>query len=111
MRPSALVSAALAWLCTLLSAWSGAVTATEVVVPNAQATVEGSINNLLPFNCGQLVVAGTRYQQVYAASEVGSGTITEIAFRSDGGSFGPSTLPGVTITLSSTSSAQGTPME
>jgi hypothetical protein len=49
-----------------------------------------------------------RYQQVYLGPEVGSGTITQIAFRQDGGgggAFGPTTINGITITLSSTSAA------
>jgi len=78
-----------------------------VVVPNAQTAVEGNANNSFPFNC-LLLTPSMRYQQVYLGPEVGSGTITQIAFRQDGGgggAFGPTTINGITITLSSTSAA------
>ncbi|MFI5396914.1 MAG: hypothetical protein ACHQ9S_15365 [Candidatus Binatia bacterium] len=81
--------------------------AAVVVVPNAQTSVEGNYDNTWPFSCGVLYTS-QRYQQVYLGSEVGSGTITQIAFRPDGvlgGAFGPTTITGVTITLSSTSAA------
>ena len=46
-----------------------------------------------------------RYQQLYLGSEVGTGLITEVAFRQDaafGAAFGPATLSGFTMSLSST---------
>ncbi len=79
-----------------------------VVVPKAQETVEGNGDNSFPFNCAFLGLSSQRYQQVYLGSEVGSGTITRIAFRPDPlniSAFGPTTIPGVTITLSSTTAA------
>ena len=79
--------------------------ATVVVVPNAQTAVEGDANNTFPFDCAP---GSNRYQQVYLGSEVGVGTITQIAFRPDlfgGVVFGPTTISGVTITLSSTTAA------
>ena len=69
------------------------VASATVVVPNAQATVEGNGNNVIPFSCS----SATRYQQVYLGSEVGTGMITEIRFRQDGvfgGAFGPLPLTG-----------------
>jgi hypothetical protein len=80
--------------------------ASAIVVPNAQTAVEGNTNNDFPFGCSSF--SSMRYQQVYLGSEVGSGTITQIAFRQDGvsgGAFGPTTINGITITLSSTSAA------
>ncbi len=82
-----------------------------VVVPNAQTTAEGNFDNSFPFNCGTLSLSSQRYQQVYLGSELGSGTITRIAFRPDSAvtsAFGPTTIPGVTITLSSTMAAPDT---
>ncbi len=78
----------------------------EVVVPNAQATIEGNGENSFPLDCGNFNFTSMRYQQVYAASEIGlTGTITELRFRQDvgaGGGFGPNTIPHAIITLSST---------
>jgi hypothetical protein len=98
-----LVSSAL--LAFALSAGAAA-----VVVPSAFAGTTGSGNNSFPFNCGSAAgVTSMRYQQVYLGSEVGSLTLRRIAFREKAfqPAFGPSTIPGVTITLSSTSSAPG----
>jgi hypothetical protein len=78
-----------------------------VVVPNAQTNVEGNSANILPFGC-VVTSASMRYQQVYLGPEVGNGTITEIRFRQDAPAvvpFGPNTINGVTIALSSTSAA------
>ena len=78
-----------------------------VVVPNALASVEGSINNGLPFNISPGTSA--RYQQVYAASEFSAlhepMLITKIRFRPDAavGSFS-ATLPDIQINLSTTHS-------
>jgi hypothetical protein len=74
-----------------------------VVVPNALVNANGNINNNLPWNCAS--APSTRYQQVYLDSEVGSGIITQIAFRANGGPFGPTTLTNVTIRLSSSTVA------
>jgi hypothetical protein len=97
-----LTVAALALLIAALPIFATPVAA--VVVPNAQSAVDGNIGHSFPFNCGG-VVASMRYQQVYLASEVGSLTIGRIAFRQEPGAsaFGPTTIFGVTITLSSTS--------
>jgi len=104
-RRSRVVGWALA-IATLLIVVRPAESAT-VVVPNAQTAVEGNADNVSPFSCS--VVGGSmRYQQVYLGPQVGSGTITEIRFRQDGGNgaaFGPTTINGITITLSSTSAA------
>ena len=54
-----------------------------------------------PWNCSP--AASQRYQQAYLGAEVGTGVITQIAFRPKGGPFGPTSIPGVTIMLSSTS--------
>lgn len=80
--------------------------AANLVVPQSNRLVEGTTNNLFPFQN----VRTMRYQQVYAASEfaqVNSAIeITKIAFRPDGGltqGFPFSvTIPSVQIDLSTT---------
>jgi hypothetical protein len=83
--------------------------AATVVVPPAQSAAEGNANTTMPFNCASSSFASQRYQQVYRGSEVDvGGAITELRFRRDGfvaPGFGATTIPGVTITLSSTSKA------
>jgi hypothetical protein len=77
-----------------------------VVVPNGLATTEGNSNNAWPFNCDP--GGSQRYQQVYLGSEVGTRLIGGIGFRQDpefGDAFGPTTIPNVTITLSTTAAA------
>jgi uncharacterized repeat protein (TIGR01451 family) len=83
-----------------------------VVVPNSNLSVEGTggtANNMAtPFDCNYTGFTSQRVQQVYLGTEVGSGKITQIAFRPDGTNgvaFGPTTINGVTITLSTTSAA------
>jgi hypothetical protein len=79
-----------------------------VVVPNSARTIEGDLNNSFPFNIGIIGLPSQRYQQVYAASQFGSGgLITQIVFRPDA-TFGQaftSTLPDIQIDLSTTSAA------
>jgi hypothetical protein len=79
-----------------------AVSADVVVVPNSVAAVEGNSN----------VAAGgnLRVQQVHDASQfsgLGSIQITGVAFRLDAnsGAFGPDTLPGLQVRVSTTSRA------
>lgn len=70
-------TAVAAGLICLLAA---AVNATSIVVPNANATVEGDTRaNTAPFN------NSSRYQQIFAASQFGSNPIliTRLAFRPD----------------------------
>ena len=58
----------------------------QVVVPNAQAEVEGNSNNSFPFNIANAFIAASsmRYQQVYSSGDIGgSGIIDKIAFRPD----------------------------
>jgi len=93
---------------TALVALLGSAARAQVVVPNAQTTVEGNFNNLHPFSCRSLTLNSERYQQVYRGTEIGTGNILEIRFRGDGttdSSFGSTTFPGVVITLSSTTAA------
>ena len=78
-------------------------TPSTVVVPNALATTEGGYDNNLPFNCLGPRVTSMRYQEVYAGAQVGSGTISQVAFRD--GQFASTVIPNVTITLSTTSRA------
>ncbi len=56
-----------------------------IVVPNALESLEGSANNVLPFNFA--TTRSHRYQQVFSASEFGALTgpvfITHISFRPD----------------------------
>jgi hypothetical protein len=106
-RRSGVVGWALVIAALLLIAVPPVVSAAQVVVPNAQTSVEGNSANTLPFGC-VITSASMRYQQVYLGSEIGSGTITEIRFRQDAPAvvlFGPNTINGVTITLSSTTAA------
>ncbi len=80
----------------------------QVVVPSDLLGVDGDISQHWPLGCGLGGLANMRYQQVYAGDALGAVTITEIAFRQDlgaGSAFGPVVIPGVTITLSSTSRA------
>ena len=82
--------------------------AAEIVVPNAQTTARGNGNNVIPFSCQGAFGPSMRYQQVYAAGEVGTGTITQIAFRQFTNPAFTGTLLGVTLTLSSTSNGPDT---
>jgi len=83
--------------------------AATAVVPPAQAAAEGNANTTMPFSCAGSSFTSERYQQVYRGSEVtAGGPITEIRFRRDGfvaPGFAATTIPGVTIKLSSTSQA------
>ena len=59
----------------------------QVVVPNAQTTVEGNNQTQAPFNIGAggIPAVSMRYQQVYSSGDIGgSGIIDKIAFRPDG---------------------------
>lgn len=102
LRAAPAVTAALGLAVSPLSA-------ATVVVPPAQSTVEGNTNTTMPFNCASSSFASQRYQQVYRGSEVDTGaSITALRFRRDGfvaPGFGATTIPGVTITLSSTAKA------
>ena len=86
----------------LLAASPASVLAYVVVVPNVNETTEGPSNNAFPFNQGDM-----RYQQVYAASELGglTGIISKIAFRPDIGTGDPFSTSGIDteIRLSHTS--------
>jgi hypothetical protein len=76
-----------------------------VVVPGAQAAVEGNSDNGYPFNIDS---ASMRYQQGYAASQfsslAGPSWITQIAFRPDApfGAVFATTFPSIQINLSTT---------
>jgi len=89
-----------------------AVKGVSVVVPNSLANTEAGNNNTDPFSIGLSGLSSQRYQQAYDASQFaavpGGGYITQIIFRPDGGGQGyafSSTLPSVTIQLSTTSAA------
>lgn len=73
---------------TLSSLSALVASADGVVVPNANATVEGGVDNCIPLS-GCLLAF--RYQQIYASSQFGALTgprlITEIRFRPDIGSI------------------------
>ena len=82
----------------------------DVVVPNANAAVEGDFNNGWPFNLGDFSRTEMRYQQVYGAADFGGSplAITGIWFRPDGTTgdpFGPTNLPNIFIQVSTTSKA------
>jgi hypothetical protein len=67
----------------------------EVVVPNAQATVEGNENFNLPF------AHSRRFQQVYSASEIiDAGIIDKIAFRPDFVTGRAFAITGVSVKIS-----------
>jgi hypothetical protein len=79
-----------------------------VVVPNSARTTEGDTNNSYPFDLGQAGLTSQRYQQLYAASQFGSGgLITQIVFRPDAfaGQAFTSTLSDIQIDLAYTSAA------
>lgn len=78
-------------------------TPTTVVVPNVSPSTTSG-NNAFPFDCAP-ALPSQRYQQVYAGSQVGSGSISQIAFRPKFDAFPPTVIPNVTITLSTTSRA------
>jgi hypothetical protein len=88
--------------------------AQNVVVPNVDASAEGSTANNAPFNLAILGFTSMRYQEVYNSSQFGalSGPedITQILFRPDAtyGAAFTSTLPDVQIDLSTTSNKPGT---
>jgi hypothetical protein len=73
------------------------------------AGVEGNGNNCFPFGISCNSLSSERYQQVYAASQFGSGgLITQIAFRPDASAglpFSSATIGNIRIDLSSTSAA------
>jgi hypothetical protein len=80
-----------------------------VVVPNANTSVEGDINNGYPFNLSLFGLSSMRYQQVYDSSQFsslgGPVLINQILFRPDAfsGAAFSSTLPSIQIDLSTTS--------
>lgn len=96
----------------------------DIIAPNANAVVEGSIANVFPFatTSNSTFPDGFRYQQIYGASEfsalTGPGNIKVIAFRPDTSAlisgvptalltqpFGPYILPNMLVKLSTTSKA------
>jgi hypothetical protein len=83
-RSATLLLLTAAAACAVAPAASAIVT---IVVPNAQANVEGDIPNSFPFDLDGIVSSRSqRYQQVYAASEFGGPiSIGAIWFRPDAG--------------------------
>ncbi len=80
----------------------------DIVVPSAQALVEGNSNNGFPFNLAAFSRTSQRYQQVYSASEFsGPFLITDIEFRPDAssGAAFSSTLPSIRIDFCTTPAA------
>jgi hypothetical protein len=80
----------------------------QSVVPGQFANAEAPGANAAPFAAIVCGAGGIRYQQIYAGSQVGSGTIAALRFRRDGPqgqAFGPITFHGVTVRLSSTAVA------
>ncbi len=79
--------------------------AATTIVPAANSNSEGSQLNGGPFSGDVLCSDGAHYQQLYSGGEIGINSISAISFRLD--SFqaapGPTSFPGVTVTLSSTS--------
>lgn len=91
--------------------------AASFVVPGPLEAVEGSDNNGFPFNLGvfpaSFGLTEMRWQQMYAASEFGGGPIliSGVNFRPDdteGAAFGPVTLDGIVLTLSTSGLTVGT---
>jgi len=99
--PTARIVVVVALSFTLVPAVSWAL---QVVVPKHLTSVAGNAQMGNPLAC--IGAAGERFQQVYQDFEVGSGTITAIAFRREDTLIfpdnAPITIPDVTITLSST---------
>jgi hypothetical protein len=92
------------WNRALLLLACAAVAQASIVVPNSLANTEGGGNNNLPFDS----TTSERYQQVYLASQFGSGgLITQIAFRPDGilGLAFSVTIANIQIDLSTTAEA------
>jgi hypothetical protein len=91
-----------------LAASANALAAT-IVSPSAQTSVEGNGNNAFPFNIGELTELSQRYEQVYSATQFGSGPllITGLAFRPDAtfGAAFSTTLSNVSIFLMTTTNA------
>ena len=89
--------------------WSFNATATTIVSPSANASVEGNGNNIFPFNIQPSGFVSQRYEQVYRASDFGSSPlfITGLAFRPDAqfGSAFSTTLNDVSISLMTTTNA------
>jgi hypothetical protein len=81
--------------------------AAAIVSPSAQTSVEGNTNNNFPFNSAG--ISSQRYEQVYRATEFGSGPllITGLAFRPDAefGNAFSTTLSDVSIFLMTTTNA------
>jgi hypothetical protein len=92
-------------LLTLSALAVAAAHTANVVIPGAQATVEGNSSNCFPFGC----VEEMRYQQVYDAAAFGltePHLITAIAFRNDqSGDAFTKNHPDVQINLSTTGAA------
>src|SRR5947208_6801391 len=90
----------------LAGLFGGRASATSIVVPGANAAIEGSSNNCFPFACGP-----QRYQQVYDAVDFGglSVVVDTISFRIDDAvpSFGPTAFD-LKIVLSNTSTSSAT---
>jgi hypothetical protein len=89
--------------------------ADTVVAPGDLATTEGDINNIFPFDIGDLNINSARYQQVYDANifsslPAGGVKITGISFRVDGGTGSSffSILPNIQVDLSTTSAGENT---
>jgi hypothetical protein len=83
--------------------------AAAIVSPSAQASVEGNIDNGLPFNIAFVGLSSERYEQVYSATQFGSGPllITGLAFRPDAntGAAFSTILSNVSIFLTTTANA------
>jgi hypothetical protein len=77
--------------------------AAAIVSPSTDTSVEGNSNNVFPFDIG---LSSQRYEQVYRATEFGSGPllITALAFRPDAqfGAAFSTTLSNVSIFLTTT---------
>ncbi len=78
-----------------------------VVVPNANAGVDGNQANNYPFNITTSGASNLRYQQVYANSQFGAvpsggSWITAVSFRPGGLAFSNATLASIQIDLSTT---------
>jgi hypothetical protein len=82
-----------------------------IVSPGAQTSVEGNLDNDLPFDLTLVPLSSERYQQVYASTEFaalsGPALITQLLFRPDAvfGFAFSSTLPDIQIDLSETHAA------
>src|SRR5208282_5576434 len=80
-----------------LSATTG--TSSSIVVPNANANIDGDGNNAFPFNLANYGAPSMRYQQIYSATQFASGgVINALRFRPEDGTS-PFSTSGIDVSI------------